>query len=382
MMNTPPNLSYHPTASQAPTAGSPFNPWQLFYGSFTPDPIDARPDLPPAAKQIYGKLCQYAGRNGYAFPSIATLTQATGLSRQGVLNALARLEEKKLIRRQRPTGERGSRRSNVYFFLWDDSLASGLRKYPTPPTTPPSQQSGPGTKQAKDNAIRIDDVKQQPVKTSCLVNKVDLNGISKDKENQKPSSSVPTQGKVRKDDDKMLIRFSRFGLTEKQARHYCGRIELPAITQKLGEIEKRYRRGEVRNLPAYTITTMEAMTMTVPIVQERRERRQRQADVVTTPIVIDPGQEAAGRFLDWQEQRLAEILEERRIDPHHDRDLVREFGRSLTGEHRTRFRELDGDIERSGILTMEFTRFLIGRFLTDEERSIEAWRARCDAVGG
>ena len=67
--------------NQAPerVIGQPFNPYKLCPGSLIPEPICRYRGLSPGAKLIYGRLYRYAGKNGAAFPGIATLAEETGL---------------------------------------------------------------------------------------------------------------------------------------------------------------------------------------------------------------------------------------------------------------------------------------------------------------
>jgi len=93
------------------------NPFMLWQGSFIPNWIMQRPELPASAKIIYGRLCQFAGRDGVAYPSTQTLADETGISRRQVVTLLNKLEKLGLIRRcKRATGD-GSQTSTLYEFL-------------------------------------------------------------------------------------------------------------------------------------------------------------------------------------------------------------------------------------------------------------------------
>jgi hypothetical protein len=55
------------------------NPWRLFVGAMVPNWLLERPELSLGAKLVYGRLAQYAGRRGYAYPRVTTLARAVGL---------------------------------------------------------------------------------------------------------------------------------------------------------------------------------------------------------------------------------------------------------------------------------------------------------------
>lgn len=70
------------------------------------------------AKLIFGKLCQYAGQNGQAYPSYKTLAGDVGVERRQAIRAVKELVDYGLIK---PVGRRkgdGGFTSNIYAFLW------------------------------------------------------------------------------------------------------------------------------------------------------------------------------------------------------------------------------------------------------------------------
>jgi len=106
--------------------GESFSPYKMFVGAFIPTAILANPDLRPSAKLVYGRLCQYAGKDGYAFPKQETLAQECGLAPRSIQAPLDELVKIGLIRVIRPEGKnRLMHKSNRYEFLWhsmfDDS---------------------------------------------------------------------------------------------------------------------------------------------------------------------------------------------------------------------------------------------------------------------
>ena len=70
------------------------------------------------AKLVFGKLCQYAGQNGQAYPSYKTLAGDVGVERRQAIRAVKELVDYGLIK---PVGRRkvdGGFTSNIYAFLW------------------------------------------------------------------------------------------------------------------------------------------------------------------------------------------------------------------------------------------------------------------------
>jgi len=89
------------------------NPYNMFVGSFIPNWLLEQPELSSNAKLVYGRLCQFAGKDGRAFPTIETLSVKTGLSKSTAERALAELKDAKLIDVER----HGLNQPNSYFFL-------------------------------------------------------------------------------------------------------------------------------------------------------------------------------------------------------------------------------------------------------------------------
>ena len=69
--------------SATPAPGDAFNPFLLFNGVWLPNGLLERTDLSPGAKLAYARLCQFAGRDGAAYPSIATLGREIGVKSVG-----------------------------------------------------------------------------------------------------------------------------------------------------------------------------------------------------------------------------------------------------------------------------------------------------------
>ncbi len=66
--------------SPTPQIGDAFNPYGRFRGLLVPEQVCRYRGLSSAAKLIYGRLCRYAGKDGNAYPSVATLGREVGLS--------------------------------------------------------------------------------------------------------------------------------------------------------------------------------------------------------------------------------------------------------------------------------------------------------------
>ncbi len=103
--------------------GKRFSPYRSFKrGAYTPNELMAYPDLSPSAKLLWGKLAQYAGKDGRAYPSIARLAADIGLKERQTQNVLAELKKKGFIE-----SVKGAR-SNSYYFLLHPCLVDGLKQ--------------------------------------------------------------------------------------------------------------------------------------------------------------------------------------------------------------------------------------------------------------
>ena len=100
------------------------NPWRMFIGAFIPNWLLDRREVSLGAKLVYARLCQYAGRNGQAWPRQDLLAQEIGLKRRQVIRYLKELREHRLIE----VTQIGLGRTNVYRFLaheWMDDGSQG-----------------------------------------------------------------------------------------------------------------------------------------------------------------------------------------------------------------------------------------------------------------
>ncbi len=103
--------------------GKRFNPYRRSIRfSVIPSGLMENPDLSPSAKLLWGKLAQYAGKDGRAYPSIAKLAADIGLKERQTQNLIRELKKKEFIEVSRGP------RSNSYFFLLHPCLVDGLKQ--------------------------------------------------------------------------------------------------------------------------------------------------------------------------------------------------------------------------------------------------------------
>ena len=105
--------------SATPKPGEAFNPFMLFNGAWLPNGLLERTDLSPGAKLAYARLCQHAGRDGLAYPSIATLGTEIGVKERRARELVAELERAKLIERRLAPGK-----TNRFVFLWQEWIGT------------------------------------------------------------------------------------------------------------------------------------------------------------------------------------------------------------------------------------------------------------------
>jgi hypothetical protein len=109
--------------------GDRFNPYRMFVGSFIPNCILRCPDLSAGAKLTYARLCQYAGKDGEAFPTQETIGNEIGeVNERTVRRYLTELIEFGLLDVIRPEGvEKLKHKSNRYIFLWHDIFSQNIQ---------------------------------------------------------------------------------------------------------------------------------------------------------------------------------------------------------------------------------------------------------------
>ncbi|WP_138430915.1 helix-turn-helix domain-containing protein [Fodinibius saliphilus] len=114
-------------------------PYRQFNGCVVPNFLMRRREISQGAKLCYGRLSQYAGENGKAFPKQETLSKELGVSSRMIRKYLNELIDANLIEVQ----QKGKRRPNSYRFLrhsWmdqDDKYAQSVRN---------NSSTHPGTK--------------------------------------------------------------------------------------------------------------------------------------------------------------------------------------------------------------------------------------------
>ena len=95
-----------------------FNPYKNFVGSFIPNCLLQYRELSSSAKLLWARLAQYAGENGYCYPSQQTLADELGLSERQVRNLLQELETKQFIYRETPQGQdKVFHKTTRYYFI-------------------------------------------------------------------------------------------------------------------------------------------------------------------------------------------------------------------------------------------------------------------------
>jgi hypothetical protein len=89
-----------------------YNPYKKFVGSFVPNWLMCRPEVSQGAKLCFGRLAQYAGKNGLCYPSQELLAIELGVKVRQARKYLKELENHKLI-----MIEKTQHKSNCYQFL-------------------------------------------------------------------------------------------------------------------------------------------------------------------------------------------------------------------------------------------------------------------------
>jgi len=121
--------------------GDVFVPYQVFAGkesrrhprSFILNTVMRRTDLSPTAKLLWGRLSQFAGRNGQCYPTQYRLAEELGCVPRTILRALKELEDAGLIRRKSPSGQaRIMRATTRYEFIWSTDLVDPLASQTRP----------------------------------------------------------------------------------------------------------------------------------------------------------------------------------------------------------------------------------------------------------
>lgn len=116
--NIPPTGTAY-TKNINPQEGQTFVPYKSFYGALLPDALMRTSTLTATEKICWAKLNQFAGKNGFCFPSLRALAQSLGISVRQVNRVIKGLVDKRFIARQSPDNfQKGQYRSTRYSFLW------------------------------------------------------------------------------------------------------------------------------------------------------------------------------------------------------------------------------------------------------------------------
>lgn len=117
-------------------------PWGQFLGSMVPNWLMRRPEISQGVKLAYGRLAQYAGRDGRCFPMQETLGKELGIGERMARNYIRELESFRLIE----TVQNGKGTSNHYLFLehpWmqEGNVETNCRPNRQKPSSPDQQMS-------------------------------------------------------------------------------------------------------------------------------------------------------------------------------------------------------------------------------------------------
>lgn len=106
-----------------PKEGEIFNPYKVFHDVYIPNCICKLTTITASAKLIWGRLAQYAGKNGFCCPKQKTLADELGISLMTVVRGLKELKDNKFISIAPPAGKSiMMHESNQYKFLWHECM--------------------------------------------------------------------------------------------------------------------------------------------------------------------------------------------------------------------------------------------------------------------
>ncbi len=93
------------------------NPYRLFQGCIVPNWLLRRIEISSTAKLAYGRLIQYAGKDGLAYPSYATMARELAVSSRQAIRLIGELTQAGLLAAvSRERGDGGAT-SNAYQFV-------------------------------------------------------------------------------------------------------------------------------------------------------------------------------------------------------------------------------------------------------------------------
>jgi len=79
------------------TVGQRFIPYRTFVGAMIPNNLMRFKGLSATAKLVWGRLAQYAGRDGLCHPSYKTLGAECGISKRQAISIIKELISKEFI---------------------------------------------------------------------------------------------------------------------------------------------------------------------------------------------------------------------------------------------------------------------------------------------
>ncbi len=110
--------------------GERFIPYRKFNGFIIPNSLAKSTEFTLAEKMVWGRLAQFAGKDGDCRPGLTKIANELALAKSTVRNALNNLEEAGLIERQRPTPKDAYiyHERTKYFFRWHKVLEGKDKK--------------------------------------------------------------------------------------------------------------------------------------------------------------------------------------------------------------------------------------------------------------
>lgn len=126
-----------------PKPGEKFNPFKVFVGLFIPNALARYKKISANAKLLYGRLAQFAGKDGRCFPSQALMAEEIGVTERAVRKLLKELKENGFIAVTKPgMMERFNGNTAGYDFIWHPIFEESLRESPSIGTNVPMESIG------------------------------------------------------------------------------------------------------------------------------------------------------------------------------------------------------------------------------------------------
>ncbi len=122
--------------------GKRFSPYKVFIGSFIPNALMEYQGISPAAKLLWARLAQHAGKGGICYPAQTTLAKELGISARWVRKLLAELVREQFIRIIHPRGHHKKlpHATCRYHFLWHESFDNARLRSDSKVEEPDSEQ--------------------------------------------------------------------------------------------------------------------------------------------------------------------------------------------------------------------------------------------------